>query len=311
MMISDVVKISDVSHDICLEPDAVPAMFDRTVAVRLALPVVVQTRLQVGCDTDLPLPVYNYKGQESLREDGPDDIISERESIIKRSDVHLEICVVSDQLPVVVPKLAAVPLAISVVTQTRPRVGWSPDLPLPVDEGRESIHEDGLDVIMSGRLSKVVDPDVRRGIQMKPEILPVVLSTDDVEPKAVPVVALTRSGVERPLVVARPVDEILSGRESNVGMSDVSRDICMEPDLLPVVMSTDDVEPLAVPVVALMRQRVEGPLVVARPVNVAISISRAAVYPDMLSRRVMKSVDPDGLCLGPNALTAPERTTPS
>ena len=85
----------------------------------------------------------------------------------------------------------------------------------------------GLDVIMSGRLSKVVDPDVRRGIQMKPEILPVVLSTDDVEPMAVPVVAL-RSGVERPLVVTRPVDEILSGRESNVGMSDVSCDICME-----------------------------------------------------------------------------------
>ena len=53
---------------------------------------------------------------------------------------------VSDQLPVVVPKLAAVPLALSVVTQTRPRVGWSPDLPLPVDEGRESLHEDGLDV---------------------------------------------------------------------------------------------------------------------------------------------------------------------
>ena len=142
------VRISDVSHDICVEPDAVPAMFDRTAAVPLALPVVVQTRPQVGCDPDLPLPVY--KGHESLREDGPDDIVSGREFIIKRSDVHREICVVSDQLPVAVPKLAAVPLAVSVVAQTRPRVGWSPDLPLPVDEGRESLHEDGLDVILSG-----------------------------------------------------------------------------------------------------------------------------------------------------------------
>ena len=63
-------------------------------------------------------------------------------------------------------------------------------------------------------------------------------------------------------------------------MSDVSCDICVEPDLLPVVMSTDAVEPLAVPVVALTRSQVDV-------------ISRAAVYLDLLSGRVMKSVDPD------------------
>ena len=39
------------------------------------------------------------------------------------SDVSHDICVVSDQLPVVMPRLAAVPLAVSVVAQTRPRVG--------------------------------------------------------------------------------------------------------------------------------------------------------------------------------------------
>ena len=75
-------------------------------------------------------------------------------------------------------------------------------------------------------------------------------------------------------------------------MSDVNRDICVEPELFPVVMSTDAVEPLAVPVVALTRSRDDEPLVVARPVNVDV-ISRAAVYPDLLSGRVMKSVDPD------------------
>ena len=117
-------------------------MFDRTVAVPLALPVVAQTRPQVGCDPDLPLPVY--KGQESLREDGPDDIVSGWEPIIKRSYVRREICVVSDQDPVVVPKLAAVPLSIPVVVQTRPQVGCGPDLPLPVDEGLESLDDDGL-----------------------------------------------------------------------------------------------------------------------------------------------------------------------
>ena len=44
----------------------------------------------MGCNPDLPLPVY--KGQESLMEDGPDDIVFGRESIIKRSDVRREMC---------------------------------------------------------------------------------------------------------------------------------------------------------------------------------------------------------------------------
>ena len=147
--------------------------------------------------------------------------------------------------------------------------------------------------IVSGRVSKVVDPDVRRGIQMEPEILPVVLSTDDVEPMAVPVVALTRSRVERPLVVARPVDEILSRRESNVGMSDVSCDICMEPDLLPVVMFTDEVEPLAVPMVALTRSQVERPLVVARPVDEIISGRESNIGMSDVSRDICMSRDLD------------------
>ena len=69
-------------------------------------------------------------------------------------------------------------------------------------------------------------------------------------------------------------------------MSNVSCGIFVEPDLLPVMMSMD------VPGVALTRSRVDGPLVVARPVNVDV-ISWAAVYPDLLSGRVMKSVDSD------------------
>ena len=89
------------------------------------------------------------KGQDFLAEDGPDVIVSGRESIITESDVSCEICVVSDQLPVVVPKLASVQLAVSVVAQTRPRVGCGPDLPLPVEKGMESLDDDGLDVIIS------------------------------------------------------------------------------------------------------------------------------------------------------------------
>ena len=171
-------------------------------------------------------------------------------------------------------------MAVPVVALTRSRVEGPLVVARPVD------------VILSGRESTVEMLDVNRGICMEPDFLPVVISTDDVEPMAVPVVTLMRSRVEGPLVVARPVDVILSGRESTVEMLDVNCGICMEPDLLPVVMSTHDVEPLAVPVVALTRSRVEGPLVVARPVNVD-TVSRAAVYPDLLSAGVMKSVDPD------------------
>ena len=53
---------------------------------------------------------------------------------------------VSDQLPVVEPKLAAVPLAISVVPQTRPRVCCGPDLLLPVCADVSDIEPDVCDV---------------------------------------------------------------------------------------------------------------------------------------------------------------------
>ena len=207
-------------------------------------------------------------------------MVSGRVSKVVDPDVRRGIQMEPEILPVVLSTDDVEPMAVPVVALTRSRLERTLVVARPVDE------------ILSGRESNVGMSDVSRDICMEPDLLPVVMSTDDVEPLAMPVVTLTRSQVERPLVVAWPVDDVLSGRESNIGMSDVSRDICMEPDLLPVVMSTDDVEPLAVPVVALMRPQVEGPLDVAWPVN-EDAISRAAVYPDLLSGRVMKSVDPD------------------
>ena len=55
-----------------------------------------------------------------------------------------------------------------------------------MDEGRESLPEDGLDVILSGRESTVRMSDVSRGICVVPDLLPVVMSTDAREPLAVP-----------------------------------------------------------------------------------------------------------------------------
>ena len=206
-------ELSDIEPDVCDVPDEFPVSMEMVAVELLCFTVVVQMRPQGGCDPVLPLPVC--KGQDFLAEDGPDVIVSGQDSIITESDVSCEICVVSDQFPVVEPKLAAVPLAVSVVAQTRPRVGCGPDLPLPVDKGMVSLDDDGLDVI-------------------------------------------------------------ISGRESIVMISDVSRDICVEPDQLPVVVSKDAVEPLALPVAANDD-----------------TISQVGVDPDLLSGRVMKSVDSD------------------
>ena len=86
-----------------------------------------------------------------LVEDGPGVIVSGRKSNVGRTDVSCEICVVPDQCPVVVPKMAVEPIVLPVVVQTRPQVGCGPDLPLPGDGRKEFLVIDGLDVIFSGR----------------------------------------------------------------------------------------------------------------------------------------------------------------
>ena len=85
-----------------------------------------------------------------------------RDSISRTDpDVRGEICVMLDQLPVVVPRSAAVPLVDQLVAQTRPRGGSGSNLLLPVDMSIEPLDDDdGPDVIISGRESTVVILDV-------------------------------------------------------------------------------------------------------------------------------------------------------
>ena len=75
-------------------------------------------------------------------------------------------------------------------------------------------------------------------------------------------------------------------------ISDVSPDICVEPDQFPVVVPKEAVEPLVLHVVALTRSQVGCAPVVTWPVNDVI-ISQVGVGPDLLSGRVVKMVDPD------------------
>ena len=66
----------------------------------------------------------------------------------------------------------------------------------------------------------------------------------------------------------------------------------MEPDQLPIVVPKEAVGPLALPEVALTRSQVGCTHIVAWPVN-DDTISQVGVDPNLLSGRVMESVDPD------------------
>ena len=126
-------SLSDFEPDVCYVPNVFPVCREMVAVEPLCFPVVVPTRPQGGCDPVLPLPMG--RGRDFLALDDPEVVVSGRESNVAESDVSCEICVVSDQLPVVMPRLAAVPLDVSVVAQMRPRVGRGSDLPLLVDGG--------------------------------------------------------------------------------------------------------------------------------------------------------------------------------
>ena len=197
-------------QDVCDVPDEFPVGVDKAAVESLCLPEVVLMRPQVGCDPDLPLPVDT--GKVSLVEDGPDVIVSGRKSNMGRSDVSREICVVLDQCPVVVPKLAAVPLVLPVVVQTRPQVGCGPDLPLPVEEGKVSLVVDGLDVIFSGRKSNVQGSDVSSDICVVPDLFPVLMPKKAAEPLVLPVGAVTRSQAGGAPALTLPVNDDINSQ---------------------------------------------------------------------------------------------------
>ena len=89
------------------------------------------------------------------------------------------------------------------------------------------------------------------------------------------------------------LDVIISGQESTVMIPDVSRDICLEPDQLPVVVSMEAVEPLALSVVTLTRSQVGCASIVAWPAN-DDTISQIGVDPDVGSGdQVSLNVVPD------------------
>ena len=212
--------------------------------------------------------------------------------------------VIKDAFPVRMETTAVELLCSHVVAQTRPQGGCDPVLPPRRYRRRDFLTEDVPEVVDSGRESIIPDPDVCGGICVMPDRIPVVVPKSTVVPLTASVVTQTRPrggcGSNLLLLVDRRIEPLdgdgpyvlISGRESAMMISDVGRDICVEPDQLPVVVSEEAVGPLAFTAVDLTRSQGGGALVVARPAD-GERILQVEVDQDLLSGQIMKSVDPD------------------
>ena len=144
-------------------------------------------------------------------------------------------------------------LCPTVVAQTRPKGGCDLVLPLRMCRGRDFLTEDGPEVMDSGWQSIIPYPDVCGGICVMPDRLPVVVPRSAAVPMTASVVAQTRARGGYGSNVLLPVDRsiepfdgegpdvLIYGRESAVMISDVGRDICVDPDQLPVMVCEETV----------------------------------------------------------------------
>ena len=194
------VEIPDVDKDLCVLPDELPVVVDRTAMELLSIPVVVQTRPHIMCHPDLDL--------------------SERYVEVDVVDTRRDI----RNLPRVVPEmLAALPLT------------------LPVDEEMDSQVEEGPDVVWTGRDLDIGDPEEGRVIQVMSEVSPMMIDGSDTGLLALPVVADTETQVDvRWEVTLEVVPSVVDGG-CLVGWLDSESDGCVmdeivtAPEMSPIV----------------------------------------------------------------------------
>ena len=173
------VDLPDSENDVYdVVPEPFPVQMKRTAVESLCPPVVAQTRPKGGCDPVSPRRLCRRR--DVLTKDSLAAVDSRRESIVLVTDVVGGIYVMSDCIPTVVPKLAAVPQAASTVAQTRPRCGCGSNLLLPVDRSIEPFDDDALDVLISGREPADIVSDVGSDVCVVPNPLPVVVSVEAV-----------------------------------------------------------------------------------------------------------------------------------
>ena len=101
--------------------------------------------------------------------DYPVGVMPKSEEDDSLSDIEPDVCDVPDVFTVRKETASVESLCFPVVVPTRPQGGCDPVLPLPKGRSRN-----GQEAIVSGWVSKVVDPDVSRGICLELDLLPVV-----------------------------------------------------------------------------------------------------------------------------------------
>ena len=142
----------------------------------------------------------------------PDMVLPGREMDVGITDVGRDICVLPDEFPVVVDKMAVEPMSLPVVVETGPQVGCDPDLDL------------------SERNVEVDIVDTRRDIRNLPDVFPVMFDKTAAVPMTLPV------GVEMGSQVEEDPDVVWTGRDMEMGDPDVGRDILVLTDVCPMMI---------------------------------------------------------------------------
>ena len=150
----------------------------------------------------------------------PDMVLPGRDMDVGITDVGRDIHVLPDVFLVVVE-----PMSLPAVVETGPQVGCEPDLSL------------------SERKVEVDIADIRRDIQNLPDVFPVMFDKTAAVPMTLPV------GVEMGPQVDDDPYVVLTGRDMEVGDTDVDRDIRVLTDVCPMMFDESATGPLSLPVV--------------------------------------------------------------
>ena len=129
------IGVMDVGRDVRVLPDVFPVVVEETDVMPVSLPVVVERRPQVGCESDLLLPVW--------------------EVVVDIADIRRDIGNLPDVFPVILDIPATVPITLPVDVEMSPQVDEGPDVVLA---GRDMKVDDTY-VVQDTRLLTDVRPD--------------------------------------------------------------------------------------------------------------------------------------------------------
>ena len=197
----------------CVLPDVFPVVVDDSAVEPMALPVVIQTESQVGCEPDLYL--------------------SERNMGVDVEVIGRDIRNLPDVFPVIFDKTAAVPMTLHVGVEMDPQVEEDPD------------------VVLTGRDMEGGDTDVGRDIRVLTDVCPMMFDEAVTEPLSLPVVVNTETQVdvrwESTLVVVPFVDGCC--RPAGWLESDccVMDEIVLVPEMSPIVSMRSAAVPTFLP----------------------------------------------------------------